>query len=376
MKILIPFFIAVLVVGCGKKNAPESKTGQSATSSEFARQSFLGIYESEDSNDWIYRLVLKEDGSYQDYGYQDHINIYQDYINGLALADTGMTWKVVGKELHVGRSVYTLNADNGLVNIAMIGTGIRDKGTREDLPTKEQRVLKKIKAETQPKTFKALKEEDVVGTYTNADEHEGGSEKFIFLKNGVVESFINDKKTGHITKWKINGSAIWTISKLEYFGYIYKKEQNGDLSEVSAHQGSHIMPHSIKERTTYKKFKSEKETSSKGDDNNSTTENPVKKLTLEEKVVGEYQIKEGESSRRLVLLDNGFAESYTNGKKEDRNGKWKISKEGEIHVTDPDGGIIVCRINKDGSITGIAEMDDGKREDLPKEQQVTAKKIK
>jgi len=370
--------IGLLVVGCGKKNAPESKTGQSATSSEFARQSFLGIYESEDSNDWIYRLVLKEDGSYQDYGYQDHINIYQDYINGLALADTGMTWKVVGKELHVGRSVYTLNADNGLVNIAMIGTGIRDKGTREDLPTKEQRVLKKIKAETQPKTFKALKEEDVVGTYTNADEHEGGSEKFIFLKNGVVESFINDKKTGHITKWKINGSAIWTISKLEYFGYIYKKEQNGDLSEVSAHQGSHIMPHAIKERTTYKKFKSEKETSSKGDDKNSTTTKPSKELTLKEKVVGSYELelKKFGEIHRYVLLDNSKVEYYLDGKKEEAEHKWSIVDK-EVHIERENRAVSVFSINKDESITGIATIDeDGKRKEILKEHQYTRKKIK
>ena len=181
MKALIPILIGLLVVGCGKKE--EEQTGKVGTTLEFARQPFLGIYESEDNRDWVYRFVLKEDGR------------YQCFANGLEME--GGTWKVVGKEVHVDGSVYTLNADNGLVNIAMIGTGIRDKGTREDYPTKEQNVFKKIKAETQPKTFKALKEEDVVGAYTRKYKDEEGAEileKLIFLKNGSRDRYVNAEK--------------------------------------------------------------------------------------------------------------------------------------------------------------------------------------
>ena len=73
-------------------------------------------------------------------------------------------------------------------------------------------------------------------------------------------------------------------------------------------------------------------------------------------------------------LENGIWESYENSKK-DGDGKWMISKEGEMHITDEDG-TGVLRINKNGSLTAIAEIIRNKREDIPKEEQVTIKKIK
>jgi hypothetical protein len=175
----------------------------------------------------------------------------------------GGTWKVVGKEVHVDGSVYTLNADNGLVNIAMISTGILDKGTREDYPTKEQSVFKKIKAETQPKTFKAPKEEDVVGTYTRKYKDEEGAEileKKIFRENGLRDRYVNAEKAEYtypgvptpVAKWKIKGSEIWVT---HVFTTIYKLEQNGDLTEVGGVFFGQLTPHTIKERTTYKKIK-------------------------------------------------------------------------------------------------------------------------
>jgi len=108
-------------------------------------------------------------------------------------------------------------------------------------------------------------------------------------------------------------------------------------------------------------------------DDNATK--PVKELTLEEKVVGEYEFKVSTVTVRLVFMDGGFAESYTNGKKEEEDAKWKIV-DGELHVVDKDKSILVYRINKDGSITQIAQIDkDGKRKDYPKEEQITYKKI-
>ncbi len=75
------------------------------------------------------------------------------------------------------------------------------------------------------------------------------------------------------------------------------------------------------------------------------TEKPVKELTLREKVVGEYEMKEGEDTLRIVLLENGVGEEYVNGKKEDDDAKWKLV--------------------------------DGERDYFPKkEEQVTIKKIK
>ena len=94
-------------------------------------------------------------------------------------------------------------------------------------------------------------------------------------------------------------------------------------------------------------------------------------------VAGTYENTEGGSSDRFVFLENGAAEAYINGKKAEEEAKWEISKEGELYVTDPDGDIEIARINKDRSITLIARIDaDGKRKDIPKEGQPTAKKIK
>ena len=94
-------------------------------------------------------------------------------------------------------------------------------------------------------------------------------------------------------------------------------------------------------------------------------------------VAGTYEIKRGEDTYRAVLLENGIVEAYLNGKKREEEGKWKISKDGELHLTEPIGNILVYRINKDGDITIIARIDeDGERYEAPKEHQATYKKIK
>lgn len=108
---------------------------------------------------------------------------------------------------------------------------------------------------------------------------------------------------------------------------------------------------------------------------NTTKPTPQMGLTLSEKVVGTYEIKEGGETYRAVFLANGFVEDYENGKKLENKSKWKIAK-GELHVTDGSSTISAARINKDGSITWIANLEDGKRTDFPKEDQSTWRKIK
>ena len=93
-----------------------------------------------------------------------------------------------------------------------------------------------------------------------------------------------------------------------------------------------------------------------------------------ESVAGTYEVKKGEDTVRLVLLENGVAEGHINENKRDENLKWKITKEDEIHAEDEDGIIAVYRFNKDKSITFIAEIyKDGKRTEIPKEEQDTLK---
>ena len=108
-----------------------------------------------------------------------------------------------------------------------------------------------------------------------------------------------------------------------------------------------------------------------------TTEKPVIELTIEEKVVGEYEHKfEDGNTEKDVFLDNGILEVYINGKKALLKYKWSIVK-GEIHVNvKTDSYVSVCRINKDKSITTIADIYGEKRTDYSKESQITYKKIK
>jgi len=98
------------------------------------------------------------------------------------------------------------------------------------------------------------------------------------------------------------------------------------------------------------------------------------KKALREKVVGTYEGMVQGDTYRLVFLANGIVQYFLNGKKL-IVAKWSIVKE-EIHTVGEDGLIGVSRINKDGSITGIARIEDGKREEASKEGQTTFFRIK
>ena len=101
-----------------------------------------------------------------------------------------------------------------------------------------------------------------------------------------------------------------------------------------------------------------------------------KQKTLRDSVAGTYERNINEINTRIVFLENSNIEVYRNGNKYVPRGKWKVPKEGEILVTDPDGDIGVWRINKDRSLTVIALIGkDGGRVGFPKEEQETYKKI-
>ena len=94
-------------------------------------------------------------------------------------------------------------------------------------------------------------------------------------------------------------------------------------------------------------------------------------------VAGTYEYKKGKGTYRAVFLKGGVYEQYSNGEK-DVTDKYHWKRVGEeIHGGGSDGILVVIRINKDGSLTPIHRLDkDGKRRDLPKEAQMTLKKIK
>ena len=110
----------------------------------------------------------------------------------------------------------------------------------------------------------------------------------------------------------------------------------------------------------------ETKTKTKVVDNNATK--PAKELTLEEKFVGSYEWGE---TGKLHFLENGKAELYIDGKRTFEL-KWKIVGN-EVHAA---GDLVaVYRIETNGDLTQIAEIEGGKRTDFPKGQ-MTLKKIK
>ena len=107
-----------------------------------------------------------------------------------------------------------------------------------------------------------------------------------------------------------------------------------------------------------------------------------KKLTAEEeKLVGSYEAKKEETTVKLVLLENGKSEHWVNGEKKGE-ATWKLVEK-EVHVLGRkrlffgDGeDARVYKIEPNGDLTWIANIRDGKREDVPSEEQFTFKKLK
>ena len=105
-----------------------------------------------------------------------------------------------------------------------------------------------------------------------------------------------------------------------------------------------------------------------------TAEEPVKELTKED-VIGTYEMKVEEETARMVILKNGIVESYLKDEKMDE-GNISIMN-GEVHIkSKTNEGVSVLRQEPNGDLTWIAVTVAGAREDLPKDKQETAKKIK
>ena len=252
MKALMPILIGLLVVGCGEKEASLVSTSYT---SGYLESHFLGSYENNQNKNWIHRLTLKENGRY--FAYINDVKYDEGNWKVVRGENSKGEWTIKNSEIHYGDkyfwAIFVLNANHDLVHIANGSDTLREPRTRENVPKDEQEIYNKIKL----KTIKALKEEDVVGAYTQKYKNEEGAEftrKLIFLKNGVAKG-LTDDVAEDIVKWKIDGSEIKTIRSDEWTGYIYKKDKNGDLSEVGAYQGAHVMPHTMKERNTWDKIK-------------------------------------------------------------------------------------------------------------------------
>ena len=107
-----------------------------------------------------------------------------------------------------------------------------------------------------------------------------------------------------------------------------------------------------------------------------------KQKTLRDSVVGEYEWKRGDGytqkwcfmERYVYLVGNGIE-----GEKTEESFRWSIES-GQIQIFYTKKGelirILIYRINQDKSITYIAGIENGKRIDWPKDNQITYKKIK
>ena len=92
---------------------------------------------------------------------------------------------------------------------------------------------------------------------------------------------------------------------------------------------------------------------------------PVKELTLEEKIVGAYEFDNERSQQIVVFHDNGKMESYENGKKEGKEFRWKVVG-GEVHAEYKDGYGSMWGIEPDGSLMQLGPLAYGKRHYLPR----------
>jgi len=233
-------------------------------------------------------------------------------------------------------------------------------------------------------------EEKVVGAY-KSDGHKGNVDKagnklfeygMDLLNDGTFVHYMNGEKTFE-GRWEIKGSEIHQILE---GGMVAIYRLNPDMSLTNAEslldETLLKIPEGI--QYTYTKIKLEtNKTPSKSDGKRwaKAKSEPAKALTLKEqavlkeKAIGAYEYIIDGDTYRDVFLENGIAESYKNDKKEEE-ANWSISKEGEIHLEVKKGFVAIGRINPDGSITAFAVIEDGIRIYLPKDEQLTGKKIK
>ena len=111
--------------------------------------------------------------------------------------------------------------------------------------------------------------------------------------------------------------------------------------------------------------------------------NSVKQLTLEEKkalrdsVAGTYEVTIDGDTGNLVLLANGKVKFYDGNGEKDKEGTWKLVEK-EVHIKEVDIEAVtdILKIELNGNLTIIALIEDGKRTDIPKDEQFTFKIMK
>ena len=86
------------------------------------------------------------------------------------------------------------------------------------------------------------------------------------------------------------------------------------------------------------------------------------------------EFDEGDRDEKITFREGGAWESLDNGEIEE-GGTWTV-KNGRIHAADDDGDAFIFELNGDGNLMVIAVENGGNKKHLPKEEQLTFKKIK
>jgi len=218
-----------------------------------------------------------------------------------------------------------------------------------------------------------LEEKDIIGTYDALRWHNNSGSpirqhvpyRMVFLDKGVWEYHmqVGDQKD---LKWSIVDNEVHIVWNWQLV-YVFKIYPDNSITHIADIRDGKRTDRAEGTQPTYKKINQPQ---------------AARSLTLEEKkIVGAYEGKFGinpndtnPNPTRYVFLDNGVWEWYENGRKRTER-KWTISN-GEIHVVTLPEYAWVHRMNLDNSITWIATIGAGKRNERPKEYQLTFKKIK
>jgi len=372
MKALIPILIGLLVVGFGKKQSTNTNEGNN-TQAKPAKQK-VGKETPSDGGDNnnqsaakkpVKELTLEEKvvGTYEYAEGKDTAwfsllenGVVEAYVKGKKVRKD-VRWKISNdRELHFvikggGVRILRINPDDSLTAVKFYfdkNSQMTFQNTKSEKPAEGK--AKSVKDPT-------LEEMVPVSYVMKAGDN---TWRMTFLDNGIVESNGFDGENLK-ANWKIAGKEVHVDdkngdtlifrmnpdSRMTVIGTIYKKDRNRILKKRDS----------------------------------------IKQPTLEEKLVGTYEYTASigagrlkrDATSRIVLQEMSVFEAYQDfpGPKgvfhSKGKGKWKVIGK-EVHSIKGSGNVEISRINSNGSLTYIADIKEGRRIDLPKEQQITLKK--
>jgi hypothetical protein len=236
-----------------------------------------------------------------------------------------------------------------------------------------------------PDKPRTISKKDVIGAYEYRWRlsSAGGWESYrhVLLENGIYEMHKDGKKQAEY-KWSIVNGEILHIEAAKTVTWVLRISYDGSITRIAYIEDGNRKDYPKHQQTTiYKKI---------------NLPQPIRKLTLEEKMIGIYEATEVvgnpsfTSTTRYVLGKSGqvsHKRGVTTGKINSGSHVYTIKRwsivDKQVHIESLEADVIhtvrgvnIFRINSDNSITHIAGTYKGKRTDIPKESQLTYKKIK